>query len=154
LESGVTRSFFEGIASETHTHTRARARTRAHTRTHARTHTHAHARARAHTHTYLEWTHMANLRVYKGVQLKSKLKHAGTWSAAAHPPRRLCYRPTVFVRHFRSDCAFFPARKNLARFSIFLFTFCLNRLSLRLLSWGVSVRQTNKRYSLNETIFV
>ena len=34
--------------------------------------------------------------IYKKVHLmKSKIKHAGTWSAATWPPRCLCYRPAV-----------------------------------------------------------
>ena len=41
-----------------------------------------------------------DLSMYKGVQLKSKLQHVGTWSAAAWPPCP-CYRPTVFLRQFQ-----------------------------------------------------
>jgi len=37
--------------------------------------------------------------LYKAVQLKSRLEHNGTWSAAAQPSRRLCYRPAVFFRY-------------------------------------------------------
>ena len=32
----------------------------------------------------------------KGVQLKSKILHFGMWSAAAFPPHRMYYRPTVY----------------------------------------------------------
>jgi hypothetical protein len=38
--------------------------------------------------------------IYKGVKFRSELQHTGTWSAAAWPLRRLCYRPAVFFRHF------------------------------------------------------
>jgi hypothetical protein len=34
--------------------------------------------------------------VYKGVQLKSIVQHIAACAAAALPPCRLCYRPTVF----------------------------------------------------------
>ena len=34
----------------------------------------------------------------RGAQLQFRLQHTGKWSAGAHPPRRLCYRPAVFFR--------------------------------------------------------
>jgi hypothetical protein len=61
--------------------------------------------------------------LYKAVQLKSRLEHTGTWSAAAHRPRRLCYRPAVFFRYLLSHCAPpFPARKDSVRFKKKYFT--------------------------------
>jgi hypothetical protein len=39
--------------------------------------------------------------LYKGDQVKSRLHHTGIWSAAAWPPRHLCYRPAVFFCHLR-----------------------------------------------------
>jgi hypothetical protein len=76
-----------------------------------------------------------------GVQIQSRLQHTGTWSAAACPPRRLCYRPTVFVGH----CASSP-RMKLQRtfqkryFGVFTFVKLLS-LELRILNcgcWGSS----------------
>jgi hypothetical protein len=46
--------------------------------------------------------HMGNYEYIggcKGVQFKSKVQPTGTWSVAARPPRRLCYRPPVFFHH-------------------------------------------------------
>jgi hypothetical protein len=34
-----------------------------------------------------------------------------TWSAAASPPRRLCYRPAVFFRQLRLTALSFPQEK-------------------------------------------
>jgi hypothetical protein len=51
--------------------------------------------------------------VYKIVQLKFGLKHAGTWSATTLPPRYLRYRPAVFFRHLFSLC--FHSRKEKIR---------------------------------------
>jgi len=48
------------------------------------------------------------------VRLKSKPQRNGIWTATAWPPKRLCYRPTVFFPHSHT---FFPARKNSPRFS-------------------------------------
>jgi len=39
------------------------------------------------------------IHMFKGCLLKSTLHHTGTWSAAAWPPRRPCYRPAVFFRY-------------------------------------------------------
>jgi len=39
--------------------------------------------------------------IQKAIQLKPKLQHTGTRSAAALPPHRLCYRPAVFFRRLR-----------------------------------------------------
>ena len=36
--------------------------------------------------------------LYRGVKVKFKLQHAGTWSAAVRPLHRLCHRPAVFFR--------------------------------------------------------
>jgi hypothetical protein len=36
------------------------------------------------------------MRVYRGIQLKCKLRHSGTWSDAARPLHCLCCRPAVF----------------------------------------------------------
>jgi len=45
---------------------------------------------------------MANyIFVYDGVQLKSKFKHTGTWSATAWPPHHWCHRPAGSFRHLR-----------------------------------------------------
>ena len=35
----------------------------------------------------------------QGSHVLFKLRHTGTWSAAAWPPRRMCYRPAVFFFH-------------------------------------------------------
>jgi hypothetical protein len=40
--------------------------------------------------------------------MKSNIKHAGTWSTATWPPRRLCYRPAVSPATF-VYCDFIPA---------------------------------------------
>jgi len=39
--------------------------------------------------------------MYKGVVLKSVLRHTGTWLAAAWPPHHWCHRPAVLFRHLR-----------------------------------------------------
>jgi hypothetical protein len=39
--------------------------------------------------------------INKYVSLKSGLHQTGTWSAAAWPPNRLCYRSAIFFRHLR-----------------------------------------------------
>ena len=46
----------------------------------------------------IEYTY-CQLCVYKGTQQKSKLKHTGTWTAAAWPPCRLCYCSAVLFHH-------------------------------------------------------
>jgi hypothetical protein len=53
------------------------------------------------------------LCVDKGVQLKSKPKHTGTWLAIAWLYHCLWYHPAVFFSHPLSHCAFVPTRKNL-----------------------------------------
>jgi hypothetical protein len=51
--------------------------------------------------------------LYKVVQLTSRLEHTGTWSAAAHRSRRLCYRSAVFFHYLLSYCApHSPERKD------------------------------------------
>jgi len=47
------------------------------------------------------WSTMEPMWIYIRVQLKVKLQNTVTCSAAAWPPRRLCYRPAVFSRQFR-----------------------------------------------------
>jgi len=72
--------------------------------------------------------------VCKAVQLKSKLHHVVTCSAAARPSRSLCYRPTVFFRHFRLTTLSFRKGKMLASFQkyfIFILLF-QNYASLKL----------------------
>ena len=53
-------------------------------------------------------THMC---VYKGVQQKSLVRHTGTRSTTARPPRRLCYRPAVFFHHTHLTAPSFPQGK-------------------------------------------
>jgi hypothetical protein len=60
------------------------------------------------------------VRVYKDVQLKTKLQHIGTWTAAALPPRRLCYRPAIFFLHLCLIALWFP-QVEIRRFSKMLF---------------------------------
>ena len=48
----------------------------------------------------IEYIYIANyVCIYRGLQLKSEFQHTETWSAAAWPPCRLCYRPAVFSCH-------------------------------------------------------
>jgi hypothetical protein len=64
--------------------------------------------------------------VDKIVQLKSKIQHIGTWSAAALPLRRLCYLPALFFRLLRLIALSFQQGKNSQRFKkivFFFFTF-------------------------------
>ena len=59
----------------------------------------------------------------KWVELKSKIKHVGTWSIAALISCHLCYRPAVFFRHVRLIALLFQAW-NIRRISkILLFQF-------------------------------
>jgi hypothetical protein len=69
--------------------------------------------------------HYTCTSIYKGVQLKSKLKHTGTWSEAAWPLRLLCYRPAVFFCTPAAHCACMPVRKNYAHVSEMLFNFLI-----------------------------
>jgi hypothetical protein len=52
---------------------------------------------------------------HKGVRLKSKLPNPAIRSVPTSPPCRLCYRPTVFFRHFRLIGLSFPQGKIHAR---------------------------------------
>ena len=62
--------------------------------------------------------------IYKEVQFKSELQHAGTWSAPAWPPCRLCYRPAVFFRHVHLIAlSFRPRHIRSALENILLFSF-------------------------------
>ena len=73
--------------------------------------------------------------VYKAVQLKSKLHHVVTWSAAARPSRRLCYSPTVFFHHYRLTAHSFLQEKIRGLFHKYFFFFLLfflNYASLKL----------------------
>ena len=47
--------------------------------------------------------------------LNTNSQHTRTRSAAARPPRRMCYRPAVLFRHLPLIYAFVPARHNSAR---------------------------------------
>ena len=61
--------------------------------------------------------HMTNYtRAYKGVQIKSKLLHTETWSAAVRPPHRLRYGPGVFFFHRRLMALSFEQGKTLCLF--------------------------------------
>jgi hypothetical protein len=44
-----------------------------------------------------------HILVCQRIHLASKLQATGTWSAAALPPHRLCYRPVVFYATFVSS---------------------------------------------------
>ena len=47
-------------------------------------------------------THVVNytyIYINKGIHLKSKIQHNGTWLEVAWRPRSLCYRPTVIFRY-------------------------------------------------------
>jgi hypothetical protein len=48
---------------------------------------------------------------HKDVQLKSNLHYTCTWSAAAWPPRYLCYRPAVFFCQLRLTALLFSQEK-------------------------------------------
>jgi len=48
----------------------------------------------------IEYTFIGNNKC-KDVQLKSELQNTKMFSAAALPPRCLCYRPAVLFRHIR-----------------------------------------------------
>ena len=61
----------------------------------------------------------------KGVQMKSKPKHTGTWSAAVWPPRRLCYHPALFFLRLRLRASSFPLVKNMPQKFIRCFFFNL-----------------------------
>ena len=67
--------------------------------------------------------------LYKGVHLKSKLQHSGTWSAAAWQYYHLCYRPATFFRHFR--LLVLPLRQGKIWNFHFLFSFYSLRLSVQ-----------------------
>jgi len=62
----------------------------------------------------------------KGIPTEIKLRHTGTWSAAARPSRRLCHRPAVFFRHLRlmASLLFIPASKTTVHFSNMLLFHC------------------------------
>ena len=49
--------------------------------------------------------------MYKVIQVKSKLRHTGIWSAAVGAFRRQCYRPSVFFRHLSLIGLLFPQGK-------------------------------------------
>jgi hypothetical protein len=61
---------------------------------------------RVHSLTYLRSSYVPNSErniyvvkyvfIYNRVHVKSKFPSPGIWSATASPPRRLCYRPTLF----------------------------------------------------------
>jgi len=48
-----------------------------------------------------------------GVQIESKLQNTGIFSTAAWSPRRLYYRPAVFLYHLRLTALSFPQRKEI-----------------------------------------
>jgi hypothetical protein len=73
--------------------------------------------------------------IYKAVQLKSKLHYTGTWSAAAWPPRRLCYRPAALFCHLRLTALLFSQGKIRCAFNkccYLNFFILLNGISLKL----------------------
>jgi len=63
------------------------------------------------------------LCIHKGVRLKSKLQNPGIRSVTTSPPCRVCYRPTVFFRHFRLIGLSFPQWKIRRVFNMFQFCF-------------------------------
>jgi hypothetical protein len=83
-------------------------------------------------------THSTHMVRYTGinmaVQTKSKLQHAATRSAAAWPPRGLCYRPTVVFRHLRLVALSLPETKTRRRRRISISFFTI--LKLRNLQLG------------------
>jgi hypothetical protein len=100
--------------------------------------------------------------IYNGVQLKSKLQHTGTWSAAAWPPHRLCYRLAVFFGHLRLTALLFLQSKIRRRFhNCYYFSFayvwnCVSRNAsvnaqqrLRSIS-----KHCSKSFSLQQSIIV
>ena len=65
-------------------------------------------------HRKAEWAYTRSLIkaiIFKAVQLKYKLQHTGTLSAAAWPSRRLCFCPSIFFRHLRPTALPFPQGK-------------------------------------------
>jgi len=61
-----------------------------------------------------------------------KLQRSGTWSGAARPARRLCYRPALTFSHTHLTALACPQRKIRRRFKKMLFCF----ISLKLSAWN------------------
>ena len=80
-----------------------------------------------------------------GVQLKSKLRHAGTWLAAAWLHRRLCYRPAVSF-HYPYLIAVTLRQGETWRMSYVVISFLLlkSSVSLKCVSLWVSLRSFPK----------
>jgi hypothetical protein len=82
--------------------------------------------------------------IYKGIQLKPIMHHTGSWLEAASPPRRLCYRPTVFSRHLpiiklsHREESFGVSLKDVIISGIFISKIC-ERLKWRNLKWRQSM---------------
>jgi hypothetical protein len=85
------------------------------------------------------------IRIQKTSQFKSRLQHTRLWSAAAWPPRRLCYRPTVFFRLLRVTAVLFQWRSSkliiLLLFKTALVWICAtwNCLNLGSLDYGIEL---------------
>jgi hypothetical protein len=86
------------------------------------------------------------VRIYKGIQLESKLQHTATRPSSAHPPRRLCYRPSVFFFQLRLTALSFlqgtfrvALKKILFFFLLLIFEICvtLKLPNMRLRKLGV-----------------
>jgi hypothetical protein len=92
--------------------------------------------------------------IHKELELKSKSQQTGTWSAPVWLPRRLCYRPAVFLRHHHLTELLFSQEKKIGALlknviiSGFLFSNCgsLNLHNVKLLKVG---RMCNLQHALN-----
>jgi hypothetical protein len=75
---------------------------------------------------------------YMSGKHKYKLQHTGPWPTAAWKPRRLCYRPAVFLRHLRITAPSFSHGKILYAFQkhYFIFFTLFNCVSLKLRKSG------------------
>jgi hypothetical protein len=47
------------------------------------------------------YSQLSYVCIQKVAQIESKRQKTRTWSVAAWQPRRVCYRPALFFRHFR-----------------------------------------------------
>ena len=77
-------------------------------------------------------THMVNYWCsHREFSWNPNSQYTRTWSVAAWPPRRLCYRPAVFFCHIRLTALSFPHGKKFgARFKkLFFFYFFKNCVS-------------------------
>ena len=70
-----------------------------------------------------KWVYMwSSIFTKQSLQMKSRLHHNETWTAAAWTRRSQCYRPAIFFRHLRLITLSFPSEKQIGkRFKIYNF---------------------------------